>query len=144
MHSLVADDSPLIRILLRTLLADYGKCDEARDGRETIAAFTRSAESETPYHLICLDLQMPELDGIAVLEQIRHIEKERQLASKVKILVISASDEVETVKLTAAFGADGYLLKPITKPALKSRLEVLLPEASAQFKGLAQRYASVY
>ena len=67
-RTLIADDEPLARERLRQLLADEPEIEllgECADGRETVAAI----QAKSP-DLIFLDIQMPELDGFAVLEAI--------------------------------------------------------------------------
>ncbi|HUI57578.1 MAG TPA: response regulator [Bryobacteraceae bacterium] len=127
MRSLVADDSPIVRILLKRMLSQYGDCDEARDGREAVIAFMRRVDEKNPYDLICLDLQMPVVDGIKVLETIRQAEKEQQL-KRARVLVVTAEADIGRVKSAVELGADGYLVKPISHQTLADRLAALVPE----------------
>jgi len=118
MRSLVADDNPIIRALLKRLLSQYGDCDQAKDGRQAIQAFVRATKGEQPYDLICLDLCMPEFDGITVLEAIRNAEQESPSGRRVRILIVTAEDDPEAIRCAVHSGADGYLVKPIERQAL--------------------------
>jgi len=129
MRSLVVDDSPLIRLLLRRFLSGYGDCDEAKGGGDALAAFSKNITTERPYDLVCLDLQMPDTDGIHVLTGIRQIEKTHNRTTPVKVVVVTAADDTTTVMQALESGADGYLIKPISREALASRLAVLFPDS---------------
>jgi len=127
MRSLVADDSPIVRILLKRILSQYGDCDEAKDGSEAVTFFVRRVDERNPHDLICLDLQMPGIDGIKVLEMIRQKEKDQQL-KRSRVLVITAEADIGRVQSAVELGADGYLVKPISQQMLADRLAALLPE----------------
>lgn len=126
------DDSPIIRTLLGRLLSEYGDCDQARDGQEAILSFNHVATGQQPYDLICLDLNLPRMDGMAVLKNIRAQELEQKLAPRAKVLIISAEDDSSVVRSAIQLGADGYLVKPITKEALADRIANLFPERVAR------------
>ena len=130
-RSLVVDDSPIIRTLLGRLLSEYGDCDQAKDGQEAILSFNRVASEQRPYDLICLDINLPQMDGMAVLKSIRANELEHKSAPRVKVLIISAENDSGVVRNAVQLGADGYLVKPITKEALADRITDLFPERLA-------------
>ena len=100
---LVADDDRNIRYAFRELLkADGIEVLEAADGREALATM----EQELP-DLLFLDVAMPELDGLAVLEKL----KER--GSAVPVIVITAFSTMETAIRAVRAGAYEYLTKPL-------------------------------
>jgi two-component system chemotaxis response regulator CheY len=120
-RTLIVDDNSLIRVVLRRVLLQFGECDEARDGHEALRAF-----QSHPYDLVCVDLEMPDMDGFTLLEQLRAIEEEQAAAKRARILVITAQDELSSIRSAAELGADGYLLKPIHPGVLSSKLTELL------------------
>jgi CheY-like chemotaxis protein len=83
-HVLVVDDDALIREVLHLLLEDAGhEVLEARDGQEALDCLR-----STPHRLVTLlDLQMPVLDGLAVLKT---VAQDRQLASRHAYILITA------------------------------------------------------
>ncbi|OIH95453.1 response regulator [Curtobacterium sp. MCBA15_001] len=114
MRILVADDDPqLVRALGVTLSARGYDVVTARDGRAAIDAVI----TERP-DLVMLDLGMPRLDGIGVLEGIR-------AWSQVPVLVLSgrtdSSDKVDALDA----GADDYVTKPFQMDELLARLRAL-------------------
>ncbi|MBI5627319.1 MAG: response regulator [Candidatus Rokubacteria bacterium] len=118
---LVADDEPPILELIRfTLEDDEVRVVEARDGLEAL----RLAQAVRP-ELCFLDVQMPDLDGLAVCRLLR---QDPGLAGTRIVMLTAASQEADRVRGLAA-GADGYLTKPFSPLALFSLVRSLLPEA---------------
>lgn len=114
MKVLIADDdAQLVRALSVTLSARGYDVVTARDGREAIDAVI----TERP-DLVLLDLGMPRLDGIGVLEGVR-------AWSRVPVLVLSgrtdSSDKVDALDA----GADDYVTKPFQMDELLARLRAL-------------------
>ncbi len=64
MKSLIVEDDFTSRNLMQIYLADMGPCHVAVNGREAVEAVTESLNEQKPYDVICLDIMMPEMDGI--------------------------------------------------------------------------------
>lgn len=105
---LIIDDDKLIRWSLSTVLgrAGYRIC-EAATGKEGLAA----VESGTP-DLILLDIMLPDLDGFALLEAIRHAHPE------LPVLTMTADATPETARQALRLGASAHLEKPCDSVAL--------------------------
>jgi signal transduction histidine kinase/DNA-binding response OmpR family regulator len=114
---LVADDSEDSRLLLQAFLADSGhSLDLVADGR---AAVEKAAGQR--YDLVLMDLEMPVLDGLSAIREIRRRERERGL-QPTPILALSAHALPEQIERTGAAGATGHLAKPLRRPALMSAI----------------------
>ena len=120
MKTLIVEDDFTSRVLLQALLQRYGENHIAVNGMEAIQAFQMALAEEKPYDLICLDILMPGMNGHEVLKEIRRIEQNQGIFSTdgVKIIMITALDD-----LGNAFDAfhelcDAYLTKPIDKAGL--------------------------
>jgi PAS domain S-box-containing protein len=112
---LVADDNPAGRELVRESLTDHvSSIIEAADGREALEKIR-----ETRPDLVLLDIQMPEMDGYAVLREIRSDPALRSL--RVVALTAFAMQGDRERALDAGF--DDYLTKPVTVAKLKAQLE---------------------
>jgi two-component system LytT family response regulator len=101
-RAVIVDDEPLARRGVRQLLAahdDFEVVAEARNGREAITAVTRLRPD-----LVFLDVQMPELDGFAVLKEIGP-------AHMPMVIFVTAYDDF-AVRAFEAHAVD-YLVKPI-------------------------------
>ena len=70
------------------------------------------------FDLVLLDVEMPEMDGVAVLKQMA--TQERLLA--VPVIMTSALDEVERIAECIALGADDFLSKPVNVVLLNARV----------------------
>jgi len=111
---LIADDDSVNRKLLRRLLEQDGHdVLAAANGAEAIALFGAS-----DVDVVLLDIVMPELDGISVLEQL----KATPAASHVPVIMISAVDQTESVVRCIEIGADDYLSKPFNPVILRARI----------------------
>lgn len=115
---LVVDDDPLNRLLLSTnLKSDGHEVVEAANGREALDVLT-----STPVDLVLSDIEMPEVDGHALLEARRSVLALRDTPW----VVVSAVDEMESIVRCIKAGADDYLPKPFDPVILKARVDALL------------------
>jgi CheY-like chemotaxis protein len=112
---LVADDNPACRELVRESLAEQvGLLIEASNGREALQKIR-----ETLPDLVLLDIQMPEMDGYAVLRAIRSDPSLQSL--RVVALTAFAMQGDRERALEAGF--DDYVTKPVTVAKLKAQLD---------------------
>ena len=117
---LVTDDESNIRLLLRTALESEGYAvSEAADGRSALDA----VRQHTP-DLMVLDLNMPVLDGMAVLEQMKLLA----IANKPRVIVLTAYGSIPTAVRATRLGAADFLEKPITPAALRESVHSVLTE----------------
>ena len=118
-RTLVVDDDPDIRALLRELLERAGHdVVDAPDGRQALRRFF-----ETRPDLVILDVTMPEIDGWQTLDRIREL-------SDVPVMMLTArAAELERVRGLRG-GADDYVTKPFGRQELLARADALLRRAS--------------
>jgi DNA-binding response OmpR family regulator len=114
---LIADDDPVARQLLSTLLSKWGHAVVVvNDGA---AAQLELGKQNAPT-LAILDWMMPGLDGIAVVKDLRA----KRQTEYTYILLLSARNEMKDILAGLRAGADDYLTKPIDARQLKARLVV--------------------
>src|SRR3954471_23967646 len=107
---LVVDDETAIREAIRMTLEYEGyRIDEARSGQDGIEKATRTA---APYDAILLDIKMPVLDGIEVLENL----KEQHVPSPV--IMVSGHGDISTAVECTKRGAFDFLEKPLNRDKL--------------------------
>lgn len=114
MRILVVDDDRTIREGISEYLSEFGyNVIEAEDGEEALSKFNNDI------NLVILDVQMPFLNGLEVLREIRK-------KSKLPILILTAFSD-EEYKIDAFVNlADGYIEKPFSLPVLKVRVDSLI------------------
>ena len=108
---LVVDDSPTMRRMVKACLRDLNgvKFDEAGTGLEAIEHLTLS-----PVALMILDLNMPDMHGLEVLNFVRSHQKYRH----VPIIVLTTRGDEGSRTAALGAGASAYLTKPFTPEAL--------------------------
>jgi putative two-component system response regulator len=111
---LVVDDSNLNRVALSKYLteADY-LVETAKNGEEALGLLR-----SRPFDVTLLDLNMPGIDGFAVLEQMKSDSSLRHIP----VIVISGSDEMDTVARCIQMGAADHLPKPFNPVLLRARI----------------------
>ncbi len=125
---LIVEDDFMVRQVLRDILEEYGTIDIAVNGEEAVQAFRIAWRKDAPYDLLCMDIMMPVMDGNEALIKIRGIEVSLGIigAAEVKVIMISALDDVKTVvKSYAKGGATSYIVKPIEKERLIDEMRAI-------------------
>lgn len=127
MKSLIVEDSFVARKLMQVYLSELGECHIAVNGVEAVEAVKESLDENYPYDLICLDVMMPEMDGIEALKEIRKLESEHgiQGLSGTKVIMTTAQDQSKDIFTAFNTGCEAYLIKPIRKDDLFSEIEKL-------------------
>lgn len=111
---IIDDDTDLCRLLKKCMEMEGYEADVAHNGAEGLKQLqTRD------YHLIILDVMMPEMDGITALARIRETRN-------TPVLMLTAkSDEMDKV-LGLKSGADDYITKPFSLSELTARVQSLI------------------
>jgi CheY-like chemotaxis protein len=114
---LIVDDNAVSRELLRHILK--GACDEILEASEGREALNKVVEAQPD--LVLLDLEMPRLDGYAVLRRLR---QDARLASTRVVAVTARAMQGDREQALAA-GFDGYITKPINAVEVRRCVEQL-------------------
>lgn len=114
MKFLIVEDEPSIRTLTVSILARHGTVEQADNGPEALAMIARANANAAPFEVILLDIMMPGLDGLAVLEAARRLEDACGLNGGRRTAVIILTGLKDSATILKAFRnqADGYLTKP--------------------------------
>ena len=114
MRILVVEDDQMIREGISEYLSEFGyTIIQAKDGKEALSKF------DNDINLAILDIQIPFVNGLEVLKEIRK-------KSKLPILILTAFSD-EEYKIDAFTNlADGYIEKPFSLPVLKARVDSLI------------------
>jgi two-component system, OmpR family, copper resistance phosphate regulon response regulator CusR len=116
MRILIAeDDTALAGFVRKGLEAEHYAVDVSSDGEQA-----RALAMEFDYDLIVLDLNLPRLDGIVILKDVRSRK------ANLPILILTARSRVEDRVQCLDGGADNYLIKPFSFSELSARIRALL------------------
>lgn len=121
MRILIVDDDPVAGALLKDCLAPYAECDVCWDGNAAARRFEEALDQGRPYHLVCMDIVMPVMDGHETVARLREIETGRAGTPPggIKVAMITAMDDMDNTM--SAFFDDRAVLY-ITKPVNRARL----------------------
>lgn len=123
MKILIVEDDFTARKFIRRILQKH-TCDTAKDGTEALEGFRFALDEDKPYDLVFMDLHMPSMNGDEAVKLIRQEEDSRNLpaSKKAKVIMTSGEENPAEVYNTFKLGADAYLVKPITRQAVKEWL----------------------
>lgn len=117
---LVVDDNATNRKILTRMLGNFGcQVTAVATGREVMPSLVRAALTKHPYRLVLLDLQMPDIDGVNVLQLIRA----ERLTQNTKVIVLTSMGHRGEIERLKELGCSSYLLKPIKQSQLQETLE---------------------
>ena len=116
-QALVVDDSAVIRKVARRIFEGmHFETTEADDGEKALNACTFLMPD-----LILLDWNMPVMDGFAFLRALRRMPN----GKAPKVLFCTTENDVAHIARAMHAGADGYMLKPFTRPIMQAKVEEL-------------------
>jgi two-component system chemotaxis response regulator CheY len=122
---LIADDSRMMRTMVRAALeADHHQVVEAPDGRAALALASAAAP---PADLVITDINMPEMDGLALVRALR----ERPDYRFTPILVLTTERGEDMKQKGREAGATGWLVKPFDAGRLREAVDHVLRRKSA-------------
>jgi class 3 adenylate cyclase len=133
---LVVDDNRVNRLLLARSVELLGhRASAAENGRVALEMLARE-----PFDLLLLDMEMPEMDGFQVLEQLAGNPRLRDLP----VIVTSSLEDIAHVVRSIELGAEDYLHKPVNPVLLKARIESSLEKKRLRDrqKELIRRFAT--
>lgn len=120
---LIVDDSSVMRKIIERSLRQAGldleKVIEADNGADALNLVSANAVD-----LIFSDVNMPEMDGLEFLRQVRGIEK----AKSIPILMITTEGSEQKVVEAITLGAKGYIRKPFSAEQMRAQVTQLLPQ----------------
>lgn len=133
MRVVVADDEPLVRSYLRSLIAEASAAEatvlEASDGAE-LAKIVLEGRADVAF----VDIRMPKMDGFAAVDAMR------EAGRRIPWFVLSSYSDFAYAKRALELGASGYALKPPSPDEIRSALAVLREAAAAERKKRSDRF----
>ncbi len=127
MRILIVEDEFVSREKIHSIMKNYGDCTVVEGGRAAVISFKNALRNNSPFHVVTLDISMPDMDGKDVLRQIRDAEKANGIRheDRVKVLMLTAHADRGNIQGCLKTGCDDYLLKPFNKEIVEEKLKNL-------------------
>ena len=127
---LIVDDEPALREMVQELLEKEGyvHIDTAKDCKQARGLF-----NSKEYHMVLLDVMLPDGDGFSLYEELKQGEK-----SQIPVIFLSARDEDYARLKGLGLGADDYITKPFLPQELLLRMKAVLKRTYRLEEGLPQ------
>jgi len=112
---LIADDDAILRMMLKSILEDsneYRVIGVAINGEDAVVKYA-SLKPE----LVLLDINMPKMDGLQALEEIRKINP------TARVMMVSSDSTIDKVKDAIQKGAAGFVVKPLSASGVLSKVK---------------------
>ena len=129
---LVVDDNETNRTVLENMLTAWGmKVTLASSGRQALELLLTETEVDLDIDLALVDMHMPELDGLSMVEILRRSRRYPQL----KLVLLSSLSSADEVQRAQDAGFQGVLRKPLRKAELRQTLQSLSANVSPSDEG---------
>ena len=112
---LIVDDSKLNRMMLMEILGEQYRYIEAQNGREAV----RLMEKKLTVDLMLLDINMPEMNGFQVLEQMNRF----RWIDEIPVIMISTDETNQAIQQAYAMGVTDYIRRPFDTFIVRHRVE---------------------
>lgn len=126
---IIEDQFELANIYREVLNKHIISSDIALNAKE---AMMKLKNKDNVYDMILLDLNLPDMSGMELLQEIRVIDK------KISVIIISAQNQDESIIKGLNYGADDYLVKPINFDELIARINVINRRKKERWSNLVE------
>ena len=124
MRILVVDDEVVARVKLDRLFSEYGSCECASNGREAIALFEKAVREKNPFELIALDVELPDISGLDLLNHFC-AEETRLNVPVARKFMVTGNSETKTGADAGKYRYDAYIVKPCWRADIAERMKAL-------------------
>ena len=117
-RALVVDDARTVRRILKGILEEAGyEAVEAENGSDALAWLASGQTAQ----IVFVDWEMPEMNGISFVKQVRANPAYRDL----RVVMVTKETRLHNVKEALEAGADEYIMKPFTRDVVRDKIELL-------------------
>jgi two-component system sensor histidine kinase/response regulator len=137
---LIVDDNQTNRTILQEILRNWGMTPAAvESGKAALAALQQARQAESPFALVLVDAQMPEMDGFDLIQRIH----EDSTLSGASIMMLSSCGQAGDAARCRQLGVSAYLVKPVQESELLVAIRTVLvaPEARTREQDLLTRHS---
>jgi len=134
LNVMLVEDNKINMLLATKMLKAAGHTVTHLDnGEDAIAEITRQLKSKKSiaHDIILMDIFMPKIDGVETTKQIRKLEKQHRVKTRVPILALTANLREDSQRTCLNAGMDGYLTKPFDRADLEEAVAGLMQPGDA-------------
>ena len=124
--ALIVDDVEANCRVLKACLEPFdGHADAVHEARAAIDSFHNAWKLDAPYQVIFLDVKMPQIGGIKLLQILRTMEEKMNVPQerRARIIMVTCDSDSQTQLESWEHGCDGYFVKPINRIKLSECLK---------------------
>ena len=127
MKTLIVDDEPVSRTKLMLIMENFGQCEAVELGKDALSIFHHAHFIKEPFSLIMLDINLPDMDGILVLSEIRKAEQFLTIpkTQQAIILMVTSFGDKDRIVSCAQSGCDDFIVKPFDDDIIREKLSKL-------------------
>ena len=127
MKCLIAEDDLVARRVLSAILSDVSVVHTTVNGHKAVAAFKTALDQGEPYDFLCLDIMMPEMDGLEALKAIRKLEKAACIddSEGARVIMITSMRDSDNILDAFREGCEAYIVKPVDRSKLFEEMDKL-------------------
>ncbi len=125
MKILIVDDDSSSLSKITAILEEMGTCTAVESGTNAVKTFEDALSHSEPFDLVTLDIDMPDLDGIKVLQKIRMMEEEKKIpkSNRSRIIMVSGKSDKNSLVTCLKAGCDSFIVKPFNITTLIEKME---------------------
>ena len=124
MNFLIIEDEMTALIKMKALLSAYGDGTGVTNGYQALEQCAAAIKKGTPFDLITIDIGLPKVSGLQVLQAINKLEGDHQIPASKKIMVTASGTKDNLIK-AASGGCSGFMVKPVRKDTLEEKMAAL-------------------
>jgi len=124
MNFLVIEDEMTALIKMKAMLSAYGEGTGVTNGYQALEQCAAAIKKGKPFDLIAIDIGLPKVSGLQVLQAINKLESEHQVTASKKIMVTASGTKDNLIK-AASSGCNGFMVKPVKKDTLDEKMAAL-------------------
>jgi len=123
--ALIVDEDIMSQKILQEYLSEQMNCETSNNYLEAKLRIQDRIAKKQNYRIVFLDIEVSNGKGLNLIKEIRQFENEYQLASENRstIIIITATDDDQTIKRAFRMGCDHYLIKPVLKESLQTAIK---------------------
>ncbi|MBW2109606.1 MAG: hybrid sensor histidine kinase/response regulator [Deltaproteobacteria bacterium] len=122
MRILVVDDEMVSRAKLQVIMRNIGECEAVDNGGEAVEVAVQACREDRPFDLICMDVNMPDMDGYQACERLKADPATRNIP----VIFVTAEDETAQETKGFELGAADFIKKPFNPAVVKARAQTHL------------------